>query len=314
MKRSTAILQLFMTQGLGAKGLRRLLKALEESGREPHGFVQDPDEAWLSALRRPSGLRDAILEARDEAQHLAGELSRHDIRVITFLEDGYPERLNASLRDDAPPVVFAYGDVSTTERKTVGFCGSRRATERGITFTKRVAEALAAKGVNVVSGYASGVDTAAHAGALRSHGITTIVLPEGILQFRMKRELYETGNEKGFLVISEFPPRLPWAAHNAMRRNTTICGLSDAVVVVEAGERGGTFEAGKTALRLGLPLFVVDYLERDATAQGSMQLLREGGNPIRTGADGPVDLDLLLEILQEPRNHRRQPDLFDAAG
>jgi DNA processing protein len=196
----------------------------------------------------------------------------------------------------------------------VGFCGSRHATDRAIRFTARVAEALAARGVNVVSGYASGVDTAAHTAALRAHGMTTIVLPEGILQFRMKRELCEQDEPSGYLVISEFPPRLPWAAHNAMQRNTTICGLSDAVIAVEAGERGGTFEAGRTALQLGMPLFVVDYSEPSASTPGSSRLLRGGANPIKADDDGPLDLDGLLEVLNEPRNHRRQPDLFDMAG
>jgi len=314
MNRSTAILQLFMAQGLGAKGLQRLLKALEASGCEPHEFVEDPDEETLSAQRAGHTLRDAILGAREQAEHVAVELERHDIRVLTFLDSAYPYRLRENLGADAPPVLFVYGHLAASEHKAVGFCGSRNATEKGLRFTERVAEALAARGVNVVSGYASGVDTAAHAGALRGHGVTTIVLPEGILQFRMKRQLYELGEEKGFLVMSEFPPRLPWAAHNAMRRNATICGLSDAVIVVEAGERGGTLEAGKTALGLGLPLFVVDYVEPVPAAQGNARLLRDGGNPIKADEDGPLDIRLLLEILEEPRNHRRQPDLFDVAG
>ncbi len=314
MNRSVAILQLFMAHGLGARGLQRLLKTLEEAGRKPQEFVEDPDEETLSTLQAGRTLRDAILAARNEAEHVTEQLSHHDIRVVTFLDAAYPQKLNTNLRADAPPLLFVYGDLAASERKTVGFCGSRRATEKGIRFAERVAEALAVRGVNVVSGYASGVDTAAHAGALRGHGVTTIVLPEGILQFRMKQELFELGEQSDFLVMSEFPPRLPWAAHNAMRRNTTICGLSDAVVVVEAGERGGTLEAGKTALRLGLPLFVVDYVEPVPAAQGNARLLRDGANPIKADEDGPLDIRLLLQMLDKPNNHRRQRDLFDKAG
>lgn len=58
------------------------------------------------------------------------------------------------------------------------------------------------------------------------------------------------------VVVSEYTPRLPWLARNAMQRNKTICGLSNAVVVIESGLKGGTFEAGKAALLLRRPLLL----------------------------------------------------------
>ena len=67
------------------------------------------------------------------------------------------------------------------------------------------------------------------------------------------------------IVVSEYMPRLPWFARNAMQRNRTLCGLSNAVVVIESGLKGGTFEAGKAALALRRPLFVEEYAQPAGT-------------------------------------------------
>ena len=65
--------------------------------------------------------------------------------------------------------------------------------------------------------------------------------------------------EANSVVVSEFPPKLPWSVGNAMQRNRTICGLVHAMIVIEAGTTGGTWAAGQAALELGVPLFVLDF-------------------------------------------------------
>ena len=318
MNRETAVLQLFQARGLGQKRLRKLIDALAQGGDSPEEFVGHPREELLDKIGLGRETGESIAQARGEAEQLVRLLSRHNIRVVTFLDPGYPSRLNRTLGPEAPPVLFVYGDVSLLERKSVGFCGSRHPSGKAIDLTQHTAAAVANAGFNVVSGYAGGVDTAAHLAASRAGGITTIVLPEGILHFRMKSELGEFADEGTLLVMSEFPPRLPWAAHNAMQRNSTICGLSDVVVVVEAGSKGGTFEAGRTTLRLGLELFVLDYPGRPSSAAGNSELIRRGGHPIKVKADGSVDLTPLLDCLSRnngpPSGRDEQGELFGMIG
>ena len=318
MTRESAILQLFQTHGLGATRLRRLLKALEEKGLALEAFVSDPDRGLLQELSLNDSVREAVLEAEAEAQELLRLLAPHDIRVLTFLDPGYPTKMAKALGKNAPPMLFVHGCLSVLEQKCVGFCGSRHASPKGIDFTQRTAEVLAQQGINVVSGYATGVDTAAHVASSRAGGVTTIVLAEGILQFRMKPDLGEPAEENRLLVMSEFPPRLPWIAHNAMRRNSTICGLSDAVVVVEAGRKGGSIESGRAALKLGIPLFVVRYSEAVPSAEGNEELIRSGGNAIDVEPDGDFDVQALMKALAEAdnatRNNGNQYDLFDMTG
>ena len=108
----------------------------------------------------------------------------------------------SAVRDARPSVVLTW-HVSWPRRR----CGAR---------------------LNVISGHAPGADLAAHQGAVEAGGVTILVLPEGILQFRLNAELRATFEQTPdrFVVVSEFPPRMPWSTRNAMIRNNTILGLA----------------------------------------------------------------------------------------
>jgi DNA processing protein len=128
-----------------------------------------------------------------------------------------------------------------------------------------------------------------------------LVLAEGILQFRLKEQIRDVageGNTPRLLVVSEFPPGLPWRAHNAMARNRTICGLSHALIVIESGLEGGTFEAGKTALEIGEPLFCVDYAEPSPSAAGNPYFLERGAMSLKRSRTGQPNLAKLISVAR----------------
>src|SRR5262249_15423980 len=152
----------------------------------------------------------------------------------------------------------------------------------------------------VVSGHAQGVDETAHRAALAAGGQTVLVLPEGILRFRARASLAGYLSDDNAVVISEFPPKLPWSVGNAMQRNRTICGLVHALIVIEAGTSGGTWEAGQSALELGVPLLVLDFPNPAPSGLGNPLLLRQGGRPLPCHPAEPPDLSLLLEALELP--------------
>jgi len=147
----------------------------------------------------------------------------------------------------------------------VAIVGSRKASEKGVECARLLAKEFGSQGVVVVSGYALGIDTAAHQGALEEgDGATIIVLAEGINRFNPQKLKDIPNWRERTLVLSQFGPDAKWSSTNAMMRNEIICQLADAVIVVEAGpekdesgKMSGSFQAGKTALRLGVPLFVI---------------------------------------------------------
>jgi DNA processing protein len=158
-----------------------------------------------------------------------------------------------------------------------GICGSRKATAVGLGAARASGQEISAHGLTVVSGYAKGVDTEAHLGALEYGGTTVLVLAEGIGHFRVKRDVSGEFDLDRTLVVSQFHPEQPWAAHAAMTRNHLIFGLGMALIVIEAGERGGTLAAGQEALKRGRPVLVVDFGEGTA---GNRLLLHGGARSV----------------------------------
>jgi DNA processing protein len=151
--------------------------------------------------------------------------------------------------NDAPPVLFYSGSLQLLERPAVGICGARNVSTEGLRAAAACGELAAMQGIVSVSGYARGVDTATHAASLKAGGATIIVLPEGINHFRVKKNVVgEVWDQSRALVVSQFAPTQTWSAGAAMTRNSIIIGLSMALVVVEAGEKGGTLAAGTKAL------------------------------------------------------------------
>jgi DNA processing protein len=193
----------------------------------------------------------------------------------------YPSVLRDIFGALLPPAISFIGNLDIMGEKGVGFCGSRQASECGIQTTSDCARQLGEAGAVVVSGYAPGVDMAAHEAALAVGGKTLIILAEGIGHFRIKKSIRENWDWKRVLVLSHYPSNAVWRADRAMERNKLIVGLSNAVIVVEARDKGGTLNAGFCALQMKRPLFVAVYDNMNGGKEGNEILLREGGQPLK---------------------------------
>ncbi|HEX3000378.1 MAG TPA: DNA-processing protein DprA, partial [Armatimonadota bacterium] len=150
------------------------------------------------------------------------------------------------------------GDLELLGGKTVMVCGARDASPEGLDLAYRCGRLLADSGVTVASGYARGVDMAAHRGAFEAGGNTVAILPYGLARFRVHRDLEESFDPGRFLAISELGPWGVFTAHAALRRNKLLAALSDAVIVVEPGETGGTWYSAEKASEMGKPLFFLN--------------------------------------------------------
>jgi DNA processing protein len=218
----------------------------------------------------------ALPKSRERVKRHWDELSKRNIQALSILDPAYPKALKQTLGDEAPVLLLCVGNLELLKKTSVGFCGSREATEKGLATAWESADLLARQGVNIVSGFAAGVDMNAHRAALAAGGTTTAVLAEGILRFRVKKEIREQWDEGRALVVSEFGPNLPWSVGHAMQRNHTICGLSRAMILIEARTSGGSIQAGRDCLKLGLPLFAAVYEGMPESANGNDELLHQG--------------------------------------
>ncbi len=196
-------------------------------------------------------------------------------------EEAYPAELRAFLSQRAPSVLAYIGNVELLKKKKIAFSGSRKVSDKGLWITRDCINQLSRdKDICVVSGYAAGVDMTAHYTALKNGLSTIIVLPEGISHFSIRKELQPVWDIDRVLVISEFLPSDQWMEGRAMQRNKTIIGLCNAVVVVEAGDTGGSMDAGKQTLDGGKKLFVPKFATPPRSALGNAKLLERGASPL----------------------------------
>lgn len=210
------------------------------------------------------------------------KIKSHDVRFNTVLDQSYPVNLKSLLKLNTPPVLSMIGNINLLSNRTVGFSGLRKVSEKGVAITKDCVEQLSQeKDISIVSGYAQGVDKEAHYTALASGGSTIIILPNGISSFYVRQELKDVWDWDRVLVISEYLPKDKWSVSRAMNRNNTIIGLSDIMVVVEAGLTGGSLDAGLRTLEDNKPLYVPLYSDYPESALGNKVLLERGAKCIR---------------------------------
>ncbi|RME42017.1 MAG: DNA-processing protein DprA [Chloroflexi bacterium] len=234
----------------------------------------------------------------DKLQSQVGQLLDMQAGLITILDEAYPPSLLSGLDNSAPPLLFYLGNASLLAKPGVGFCGSRDASKKGIGVARDCAEQLAENGVVVISGNARGVDQTAHHAALEAGGSTILVLPEGLLGFRVKKALEPVWDWDRVLVLSQFLPGAKWTVSNAMQRNKTIVGLSQVMILIEARETGGSIDAGRSALKMGRSLYAPVYEGMPETATGNRLLLEEGAKPLKKSRKtGRANLAMLFEEL-----------------
>ena len=159
---------------------------------------------------------------------------------------------------NAPQQLYIKGPVDIPLlRPKVSVVGTRKPTEAGIQETQDIVSMLVDENVTVVSGLAMGIDTIAHRTTITQGGLTVAVLGTP-LNKQYPKSNYNLQNKiaSGHLLVSQFPTGYPINKGNFVRRNRTMALISDATVIVEAGEGSGTIHQGWEALRLGRPLFV----------------------------------------------------------
>ncbi|HTT79929.1 MAG TPA: DNA-processing protein DprA [Stellaceae bacterium] len=227
--------------------------------------------------------------------------------LLTPNDAGYPIALSVAFGELASPEIWCVGNISILGTKAVGFCGSRDASDRGRQVAADCASQLSAVGVTIVSGYAAGVDMASHEAALAGGGQTIIVLPEGIDHFRIKKSVIDVWDWNRVLVVSQFQRNAIWRSYRAMERNNVIVALSQAVVVLEARDKGGTLHAGFAALNMKKPLFVAMYDEMNGDREGNQLLLGSGGLQLmRSRSTGQAQLrDVFRALGMHDADRRR---------
>jgi len=277
-----------LVKGIGAVRMRALKEHFGDLAIAWHA----PAEAFLAAGLGPR-LTERFLQVRasvDVEKYLAQVLAS-GIRVLTWADEAYPERLKAI--DQPPPVLYLRGEVLPQDRLAVAIVGTRRITAYGRQVTEDLAAYLAQNGVTVVSGLARGVDAVAHQAALKAGGRTIAVLGSGVDRVyppenaALAQKVIASG-----ALVSDYAPGTPPEASNFPPRNRIISGLAAAVVIVEAGETSGALITAQFAADQGREVFAVPGNILAVQSKGTNRLIAQGARPLLTVRDVVDALDL----------------------
>jgi len=199
----------------------------------------------------------------DEAARDLERWERAGIRMVCVLDTEYPSNLR--MIHQHPPVLFMRGSADERDATSVAVVGTRQPTPRGIDQVRQLATGLAANGIPVISGLATGIDTAAFTAVLAAGGRAVAVIGTGIDRVYPPQNvgLQEEIATKG-LVISQFLPGSPPTKASFPMRNAVMSGYALATVVVEAADRSGSRMQAGLALRHGRHVFLMrSLLERE---------------------------------------------------
>jgi len=193
-----------------------------------------------------------------------------------------PEELLGPLNDVekkyAPKKLYAVGDMPVPlPGPRSAIIGSREASQEGLRVAKDIARTLVRNGVVVVSGLAKGIDTSAHKTAIEEGGQTIAVLGTPLDQVYPK-ENYQLQDVimRHHLAVSQFPVGYPTQPKNFVIRNRTMALISDASIIVEAGNSSGSLHQGWEALRLGRPLFIWKSIMGNASLDWPEKMIEYG--------------------------------------
>ncbi|HMO81291.1 MAG TPA: DNA-processing protein DprA [Pyrinomonadaceae bacterium] len=305
-----------MTPGVGPRAATRLL---ERFGSADAVFQARRPE--LEQLRMKPETIESIMKREFESR-ADEELERVKALGgdILVLDDGsYP----ALLREIADPPITLYvrGDWQACfDQPCVAVIGSRMCSTYGTNAAEMLARDLASRGICVVSGFARGIDTAAHRGALRAGGRTVAVLGIGLDSYYPKEnaKLALEILESGGALVTQFPLGTPPIPENFPYRNRIISGLSLGVLIVEASERSGSLITARLAAEQGREVMAVPGNITSGKSFGTNYLIKAGAKLVQQWQDVVAELpsDIAASILpprtEEKAENDRQPELEPA--
>lgn len=266
--------------GIGIKTRKKLLDYLGH----PREIYNCPEEK-LKEILTEKQCQNLILSKEPGPVKVSAErLKRKGISFIHYESPEYPDRLRNIYE---PPVVLYYiGKLPDYNRPILAMVGARKATVYGRNMAKCFAEELSKSGIQIVSGLASGVDTASHIGALDGGDYTLGILGGGIdtiypkENHRLYQEIYSRG-----CVMSEYNLGIPNHKGLFPLRNRIISGIADGVFVIEAGEKSGSLITADQGLEQGKEIFALPGRITDRMSEGCNRLISQGAILVSEPAD-----------------------------
>lgn len=283
------IIALLSIKGVGSAIARHLIQEF--------GSAKAVFEADSELLRSIPRVGDSICEERNskvllyDADREIEFITKHHVKTLIYGQDGYPSRLLDC--PDAPALLFYLGEADLENKHIISIVGTRNATQYGVDNVKKLVEGIkeAIPDALIVSGLALGIDVSAHKAALTS-GLPTIgVVAHGLgtIYPSAHRNIAKQMIAEGGGLITEYASNIEPERGNFLARNRIIAGLSDAVVVAESKEKGGSLVTAAIALDYDRDVFAFPGRVNDEKSKGCNKLIRANRAALITNSADLID-------------------------
>lgn len=232
-----------------------------------------------SVLKKIDGVGEVMIKnlknplVFEKAQNELSFIVNQNIKTTYFQEKEYPERLKHCI--DSPTVLFSSGNIDWNNRKIISIVGTRQVTSYGVEFCKKLIQDIAPLNPIIVSGFAYGVDIVAHLAALENDLQTVGVLAHGLNQIYPKpHKKYVNSVEEQGGFLTEFWSSSNPDKENFVRRNRIVAGISEATIVIESAEKGGSLITATLANEYNREVFAVPGRVSDKYSQGCNDLIK----------------------------------------
>lgn len=257
-------------------------------------------------LLKIDGVGSLVLEGLQESNYLVAAeeelrfIEKNKIEYHYFLDDNYPEKLKHCI--DGPILLFEKGNVLIENQPIISIVGTRKITTHGIAFCENLVEQLAPYNPIIVSGFAYGTDITAQKAAMKNNLQTIGCLAHGFDQIYPKpHKKYISDIEKNGGFFTDFWSTDDFDRKNFLKRNRIIAGLSEATIVIESAEKGGSLVTAEIANSYNREVFAVPGRTTDSQSIGCNNLIKQQrAHLLSTPLDVPYILNWQLEEIDKP--------------
>ena len=264
-------------------------------------------------LLKIDGIGTIVINELFEKYHLKSAeeelryIKDNDISYWYFTDDLYPEKLKHCI--DGPILLFYSGNINLKTKNIISVVGARKITVQGISFCEKLIETLAPYNPIIISGFAYGTDITAQKAAITNNLQTVGCLAHGLNQIYPKvhkKYVAQVENNGGFM--TDFWSNAVFDRNNFLKRNRIIAGLSEATVVIESAEKGGSLVTADIANSYNREVFAVPGRTADSQSVGCNNLIKHQKAHLLSN---PLDVPYILNWdLEEDNKVSVQKKLF----
>jgi DNA processing protein len=296
-------LALHLTEGLGGVMIRHIISHF--------GTAEAVFQANFKQLVRVNGVGEKMARKILEKQAIPlaekefQKTQSQGIQLFFYTDSNYPKRLKGLY--DAPAMLYWKGSADLNKSRFVGIVGTRNATDYGRSMTEKIIYELQNQHITVVSGLALGIDIIAHKACLRHDVPTIAVMATGVdVIYPKNHEKYAGAICSNGGLITEGPLQTKPDAPRFVSRNRIIAGMSDAIIVVESAQKGGSLITAEYGNNYNRDVFAMPGNVDNPYSQGCLNLIKNHKAQIFTNTN-----DFLEQINWSKNDEVAEPKSND---